>query len=171
MENLSEQQIKYRIAYISKRIDAARKEVEQYSDELDRLTKNENKKPQTDKITNLGTKHLVLEVEDLDKYFSVFQSGVVATKEEMGFRDSIPFTRVLMDIDKLRKLEGKSIKNEYVCLNLDDDIDLHYLGMHCNYAPIKHGAKVKDIAVAMVTAILEAKNKKAAKNRQTAGDL
>ena len=114
-------------------------------------------------IKKLDTKYLVLKIEDLDKYFSGYQAGIFSTQEEQKIIDAIPFKKVLMDIDKLRRSEGKSINNEYVVLNQSDEIDLEdfitYIRNDVFDRPMRHYARIciRDIAVGIVNAILKAK--------------
>ena len=126
-------------------------------------------------IKKLDKKYLVLKVEDLDKYFSGFQRGVFATSEEQELIDSIPFKKVLMDIDKQRKSEGKNINNEYVVLNQNDNISLSPLIetlseirfhkarelAHSVIDPLPDHLKVKDISIHLVNAILSIAKKDA----------
>lgn len=114
-------------------------------------------------ITELEDKYLVLKKEDLDRFFSQFTKGIFTTKEEQWRIDKIPFNTVLKEIQAYRQSIGKK-DNRYVIPNLDDEIDLsdffayyELLKASGSQIPI---VKVKDIAVALVNAILKAKEKK-----------
>lgn len=113
-------------------------------------------------ITELEDKYLVLKKEDLNRFFSQFTKGIFTTKEEQRHINKIPFNTVLKEIQAYRKSMGKK-DNRYVILNLDDDIDLSNLkatlSLRTAYNPTGKPIikKVNSIAVALVNAVLKAK--------------
>lgn len=110
-------------------------------------------------ITELDMdKYLVVKRDDLERYFSQFTKGVFTTEQEGKYIDSIPFNLVLEEIQNQREAEGKP-QNKYLVLNLDDEIDQNHLIRKLNLTPTTPPLKVKDIAVALVNAILKTKEK------------
>jgi len=110
-------------------------------------------------ITKLEDKYLVIKKKELDEYFSQFTRGVFTTKEEQKLIDQRPFNTVLEIIKEERERQGKKT-NKYVVLNLDDEIDLTFLTAQLERLLVKDtNVKVKDIAVDLVNAILNAKKR------------
>lgn len=114
-------------------------------------------------ITKLDNKYFVVKQDDLDRFFSQFTSGIFTTKEERRYINKIPFNTVLKKIQAYRKSMGKK-DNHYLVLNLDDEIDLRSLiGNLMESEDIRFvtntKVQVNDIAVALVNAILKAKEK------------
>ena len=108
-------------------------------------------------ITKLEGKYLVIKKKELDEYFSQFTRGVFTTEEEQKLIDQIPFNTVIEVIKKERERQGKK-PNKYVVLNLEDELDLNFLTAKLERLLVNdNNVKVKDIAVDLVNAILEAK--------------
>lgn len=117
-----------------------------------------------EKITKLNDKYLVIKKEDLDRYFSQYTHGIFTTEEEGKVIDRIPFNTVLEEIEKDREQNGKT-PNNYVGLNLDDEIDLEHLVFTIQEKYHKLGIaglykiKVEKFAIDLVNAILKTKGK------------
>lgn len=113
-------------------------------------------------IVKLDDKYVVIKTEDLEKYFSQFTKGIFTTEEEGKVIDRVPFNTVLEEIKKDRESFGKHPQN-YVVLNLDDEIDLEYLVFKIQEKYHKLGIsglykiKVEKLAVDLVNAILKTK--------------
>lgn len=87
-------------------------------------------------------KYLVLKIEDI---------------EELCQTDRDNIEKVCDKIRINREKKGKP-ENQYLVLNLDDDIDWDYLTNWRNVVhPDNRKLKVKDISVALVNAVLKAK--------------
>lgn len=95
-------------------------------------------------IIKLDEKYFVLKLDDIKKHLSKRQRQLMFKWE--------------LDIEKNRAKEGKK-RNSYVILNLDDEIDGEYLFKHLDVSLLDKIFKVSDIAVALVNAILKAKEK------------
>ena len=115
-------------------------------------------------ISKLDDKYIVIKTEDLEKYFSQYTRGIFTTEEEGKVIDRVPFNTVLEEIAKDREENGET-PNNYVVLNLDDQIDLKYLRLQIqktienkifdrHEGTKKIESKVSDVAIAFVNAIL-----------------
>ena len=120
-----------------------------------------------EKISKLEDKYIVIKTEDLDNYFSQYTHGIFTTEEEGKVIDRIPFNTVLEEIVKDREIYGKT-PNNYVVLNMDDQIDLKYLRLQIqktienkifdrHEGSEKIESKVSDVAIGFVNAILKAR--------------
>ncbi len=119
-------------------------------------------------IKQLEDKYLVLKKEDLERFFSGYTKGIFTTDEEQKIIDNIPFKFVLDGIWDDRIANGKAGGNKYIVLNLEDDIDIKDLRKTIDQAILdvtfsRHEGKLKnvkvnDIAIALVNAILKAKD-------------
>jgi hypothetical protein len=65
-------------------------------------------------------KYLVVKRSDLGKFFSQFQGGLFATKEEQQAMDSIPFNEVLNGVREMRESDGKNPNPKYWVCNQDE---------------------------------------------------
>ena len=108
-------------------------------------------------------KYLVLKIEDLDRYFSQFTSGIFTTDKEQKFMDNIPFSTVLKEIEKIRKSENKK-DNKYLVLNVDDEISINELikliSDRCKKLEIEdyYNVPIKVISTDIINAILKLKS-------------
>lgn len=109
-----------------------------------------------EEINKLDDKYLVIKKEDLERYFSKFTKGLFTTVAESRQMNEIPFLTVIDEIKADRKSRGKNPQN-YVVLNLDDELEFNYLlskieghkkDLETPYIP------VKDIAVDLINSII-----------------
>lgn len=108
----------------------------------------------TEKITKLDNKYLVVKIKDLNDFLNTEERQTLAS--------------LLIKVDGARRQKGKPI-NDYVVLNLDDEVSMSYLNariqdtitkrMHAAMFENKHNEPlyIRDIAVDLVNAILKAK--------------